>query len=573
MTHTTINLYPASLKTLDGTKWGYINKKGELVSKPLFDYAMDFQENGLAVVERYNKYGIINERGKYVVKPQFLSISEFSEGRAVVLDYDGYHVINEQGKILTTKPYSFIGSYQDKRALFSLNENNQLLYGYLDLEGNEIIPASFLSASDFLNGQAIIQKDDQTSALLNQSGQVLYTYPYPTVTNLGEGLLSFKESSEFDAKVGVMDTKGTVILSPRYTWIQPFKDRRAIITVAEEYRNPYGLIDTKGNVVIQPIYNDIQLLGETRVALGKAIKEEEPYKGSYYAIADNVGRLLTDFIYTSVLPFEENVASASDSKRTFFINKDGRQATGLPVLKGSGTLAFEGDLIKATINQRVSYYSREGKEIWKQNSVIPLNRHYLVKEKKYNPREDYVVYYPQIEGMTNTTTQRKVNDQLKKMSQEQKIDNDELQDYTYSADFNVEFFKGILLVLKLEAYQYPIGAAHGMPFKNYPHINLKTGKFYQLEDLFKNNQEYIKVLSDIIGNQIKNDPTYSYVFPDAYKGISKDQPFYVSSDALYLYFAPYEIAPYAAGFPTFKIYYKEISDILNKQGEFWRSFH
>ena len=41
---------------------------------------------------------------------------------------------------------------------------------------------------------------------------------------------------------------------------------------------------------------------------------------------------------------------------------------------------------------------------------------------------------------------------------------------------------------------------------------------------------------------------------------SKNQPFYVGRNALYIYFEPYEIAPYAAGFVTFRIPYEQMMD-------------
>jgi hypothetical protein len=144
---------------------------------------------------------------------------------------------------------------------------------------------------------------------------------------------------------------------------------------------------------------------------------------------------------------------------------------------------------------------------------------------------------------------------------------------SYTGDFSVEFFKKNLLVLELDAYDFPFGAAHGMPSRVYPHIDLVSGSFYELKDLFKRNSNYVKVLSDIIGNQIKTDPQYEYVFPDTYKGIKPDQPFYVDENNLYIYFTPYEIAPYAAGFPTFKIPFKDIASIINEQGSFWKAFN
>jgi hypothetical protein len=130
-----------------------------------------------------------------------------------------------------------------------------------------------------------------------------------------------------------------------------------------------------------------------------------------------------------------------------------------------------------------------------------------------------------------------------------------------------------LLVLELNGYQFYFGAAHGMPTMIYPSIDLVSGSFYELKDLFKPGSNYVNIISDIIAQQIKNDPQYSYIFPDEYKGIAGDQPFFVKEDALYIYFTPYEIAPYAAGFPTFRIPYTELMSIIDTEGSFWQSFH
>ncbi len=175
--------------------------------------------------------------------------------------------------------------------------------------------------------------------------------------------------------------------------------------------------------------------------------------------------------------------------------------------------------------------------------------------------------------MEDKTLEDEVNNRLKILSEVKPIEENVQLEYSYLGDFKIEFFNKNLLVLELHGYNFPFGAAHGMPNKIYTKIDLTTGEFYELKDLFKEDSNYVKVLSDIIGEQIKNNPEYSYIFPDSYNGIKEDQPFYVSKDALYIYFYPYEIAPYAAGFPTFKIPYEDIMDIINETGEFWRSFN
>ena len=80
-------------------------------------------------------------------------------------------------------------------------------------------------------------------------------------------------------------------------------------------------------------------------------------------------------------------------------------------------------------------------------------------------------------------------------------------------------------------------------------------------------------LNKIIQKMIDSDPQYEYVNKDAFKSIRIDQDFYIDGDNLYIYFPPYEIGPYAAGFITFKIPFSEISGMINKNGAFYLSFN
>jgi hypothetical protein len=49
-------------------KWGFIDKVGNIVVKPKFDYISSFSE-GLAKVDISNRYGYIDKTGKYVWEP------------------------------------------------------------------------------------------------------------------------------------------------------------------------------------------------------------------------------------------------------------------------------------------------------------------------------------------------------------------------------------------------------------------------------------------------------------------------------------------------------------------------
>lgn len=567
-----VSLHAAPVKTVKGTKYGYIDHRGKFVIEPKFHYARDFQDNGLAVVEVGNRSGIIDSTGKYVVVPKYESISDFSQGRAAVIDNGKFKVIDESGKEFAIRGYNFIGNYKNGRALFGNDiKPGGYRYGYLDLQGREVIPAKFETANDFQEGKAVVKLKDNQFALINISGRVLKTYNYANVGNLGEGLLPIQPTA--DSKFGYINENGAIVIKPQFIFAQPFKQGRAVVNIAEDFRNKTGLIDRNGSFVINPIYNDINLLGEGRAAVGKAVDEEKPYLGSKYAIADINGTLLTDFIYNSISSYKNGIASTTNNKNTFFIDKMGKLIRNLPIVNGSGTLNVEGNLIKAFVDNRTAYYSKASKLIWEQNKLIPLNNLYKIREEKFKPNRDYLVYYPQLEGMRNKQTQNSVNAKLRELSLIKPVKPDVQLESSYNGDFSVEFFRKNLLVLELDAYDFTFGAAHGMPSRVYPHVDLISGELYGLKDLFKTGSDYVKVLSDIIGEQIKTNPEYDYVFPDTYKGMRADQPFYVDENTLYIYFVPYEIAPFAAGFPTFKIPYKDIMSIVDTNKEFWKSFN
>lgn len=565
-----ITLYPVSVKTVRGTKWGYIDDKGRIAIAPVFDYAFDYQDNGLAIVQVGDKNGVIDRAGRYRINPIYNSINAFSEGRATVIDKQGFKVIDERGRVVTKKAYSFISTYSEGRAMASAPDGESGKYGYLDLQGREAIPFQYEEAGDFRNGKALVKVKAGEYALIGPKGNTLHTYHHPYVGSMGDGLLPFQK--DVNGKYGYIDEKGAVVIKPQYTGAQPFRERRAVVNLAPDYGNQYGLIDTNGKVILKPEYNDLLQLGDHRVAVGYSLDPKQPYLGSKYAIADDNGNFLTEKKFYEVSEFTRGYASVSDGSRTFFIDQSGNQANRLPNVAGSGTLHFVGNLIKADVDQRISYFNENGGVVWQPSTVIPLRPPYQVREEKYKPNKDYLVYYPQVEGMSDPLTAAKVNAKLKELSQVKPVGEGQL-DYSYTGDFSVEFFNKNLLVLELNGYNYPFGAAHGMPSKIYAHVDVNSGAFYALKDLFKPGSDYVKTLSALIGEQIKDDPQYDYVFPDSYKGINANQPFYVNDEALFIYFPPYEIAPYAAGFPTFKIPYADIMDIIAKDGAFWRSFH
>lgn len=63
------------------TKWGFIDRKGNIVIEPVFDWAYPFSE-GFAGVLMNGQWGFIRSDGTWLLSPAFDEICDFSEGMA-----------------------------------------------------------------------------------------------------------------------------------------------------------------------------------------------------------------------------------------------------------------------------------------------------------------------------------------------------------------------------------------------------------------------------------------------------------------------------------------------------------
>lgn len=568
-----VDLYPALMYTKYGSFYGYINSDGNFIILPIFSSATNFNENKLAIVCKDNYCGVININGEYVVPPIYNSIGPFIESRAVYVQGDVMGVIDENGNIITKKPYTFVGNYSDSLALVgSQTPANEYLYGYIDRYGNEVIPPIYMEGSDFKNNYALVKDRNGIYKVIDKSGAVFTTFPYKFVGNYNEDVFTFSET--LGGLIGYVDIHGRILIKPKYTSASPVEDGYMVVSTSPNYIGSYGVITLSDHIVYPFIYDNINYVGENRFALGLSRgNNNDIFMNNIYALGNNNGNTLTDFKFLRIENFKDGLASAYDIQNTFFIDLRGRIVRNLPVVKGSGTLDIQCNLIYANIDYIPYYMDKDGYIIYKPNNRVKLSDKYTVMQLKYKPNVDYLVYYPQIQESPPSSVSDSINSKLRELSALKAISSNAVLDYNLYGNFENLFFKKDLYIPEINTYNYPFGAAHGLTTRSTPNINLKTGEFYSISDLFTCTTHWIDELNNIIENMIKTDPQYSYVYEDGFKGITSNQNFYVDENNIYIYFPPYEIAPYAAGFVTFKIPFKDIDHLLCKKGSFYNSFN
>ncbi len=130
---------------IDDEGWAYINTKGEILVRPfIFDNGPDYFSEGVARYQENGKFGFFDKKGNIVIPAKYDFALPFSEGMAVVSkgcvkQADGEHFsyiggkwgyINKQGDIAIPLKFEDATSYEDGRARVKLGK-----WYYIDING------------------------------------------------------------------------------------------------------------------------------------------------------------------------------------------------------------------------------------------------------------------------------------------------------------------------------------------------------------------------------------------------------------------------------------------------------
>ncbi|MCH5349823.1 MAG: WG repeat-containing protein [Oscillospiraceae bacterium] len=223
-----------------GDEIGFIDKTGEWVIEPRFwDVAWGFSENGLASAAVLDssgnkKWGYIDESGSWVIEPQFDQTYPFNKNDLAVIsifegDKEKYGVIDKSGAIIAEPKYDYIGYYTltgelpntDLIEVGINDETGSIRFGYLDLNGNEVLEVKYIYIRNFAKN----------------------------------GLAAVSIGPSYDeAKYGFIDRTGNWVIVPQFDRAFGFDDDGYCIVQKDRM---YGIIDSTGNYIIEPVFESI----------------------------------------------------------------------------------------------------------------------------------------------------------------------------------------------------------------------------------------------------------------------------------------------------------------------------
>ena len=223
----------SSIKPDDNRKgnWGLVDKQGNTILEPTFDYMLEWQE-GMARVLLRNSVGYINMKGEIVVplKRGYINgdyNSGFVNGFALVRSYSGFGFINKKGEEVIPTKYSFAGKFNK--------------YGYA-------IVFEDMGWETYTDGYKYPTKTEQTkcAAVDTLGNEVVKMGEYDDIKFANNGC--FVVTHKTTKKYGVIGNNGQIILPLIYDYAYVYEENGAI-RIEVELNGRKFIVDKNGTKI------------------------------------------------------------------------------------------------------------------------------------------------------------------------------------------------------------------------------------------------------------------------------------------------------------------------------------
>ena len=200
-----------------GLSWGYINKTGDVVIRPVFRATCLFHEGLAAVQPGAVGWGYINKTGKLVVPADYHSAKAFSEGLAPVIPIEklnGWGYINSKGELVIAPQYSEAEPFSEGLAAVKVADKH---WGFIDHEGRLVLTANYQEARPFSEGLATVQMNGRWG-YINKHGMQVIAYRYGAVHSFADG----RAAVCLYGRWGFIDKKGKMVVPAKYLEVADF---------------------------------------------------------------------------------------------------------------------------------------------------------------------------------------------------------------------------------------------------------------------------------------------------------------------------------------------------------------
>lgn len=267
-------------------KYGYLNDSLQLEIPCQYDYADPFDSDTLAVVQYQGKYGVIDRKAKFIIKPEYEDLLYWMGDRIFAKMGGLWGLLDINGKWLFEPVYSDKGFYwsgnntiylmkkNGKWGLFdyiqlkeygafiydkiSTNNGNPYAlavrdkkYGYLNNEGQEIIPCEYEDISGYINNNLIYAKKEGKYGFINIKNETIIGFEFDDAENFYYGHASVCKNKKW----AIADTTGKVLTPYEYDEIKYIYNDNTVMAVTGK---KYGVVSNTGEIIVPFEYDYLE---------------------------------------------------------------------------------------------------------------------------------------------------------------------------------------------------------------------------------------------------------------------------------------------------------------------------
>ena len=291
-------------------KWGLVDKNGNWVLPARYDYISQF-EGGMTTFIENGKWGVMDITFTHLVEPVYdftevITVEDSSFIRADISS-PAYGFIDQEGEMVLPARFQKTGPFAE--GLAAAKQNGK--WGYIDREGNWVIEPQFRDAGSFSEGFAKVLTFEKGRAwsVIDRSGTPAFSQKFFRIREFHEGRAAAQQGGSW----GFIDTQGEWIAKPEFRKVLDFDQGVAIVTK----RGRQGVIDLNGKAVVQPQYYSISDFVD-----GIAVVR----KKTGYGLINKKGEKITRAKYAKMGQFKQGLAYFRDGNQYGFLNREGKEA-------------------------------------------------------------------------------------------------------------------------------------------------------------------------------------------------------------------------------------------------------
>lgn len=422
-------------KIIENGKIGYINQKGIIKIPAKFNNGNDFSE-GLAAVRLNGRYGFIDSTGSFVIPPKYDWATSFSSGITCAYLNKNPHFFDKNGNVLLGEALISVQIIDNQNVVVLTKSNHCGLYN--SKLNKLLIDTVYEAFRMYKHGIKIVTIKDKSidkenqkyqCAVIDSLGNFIVDFgKYDVINHFVEGFARVEKNTDGYKTEGVIDSKGNLlfqknkeddcyikkdfynglaVISLNKDW--KFKNKGAFSSYSNRYE---GYINLKGEIVLNDTnYNKLKNFSSNRTFIHEKSGEIKMVNTRFQTVGDEVFDDIQDDGFKNGLaivnkndnwgiidtngkfvvePKFESIHKVGVMDGYFFFSQDfgldklygvstlNGKTLILPIIQEFDQSGFVNGILKAIIDNRLTYIDKLGNVIWQEKkaaniTLMPLN--------------------------------------------------------------------------------------------------------------------------------------------------------------------------------------------------------